>query len=258
MSYHVHISKFEGPLDLLLHLIESAELDIKDIFVSEITTQYLEYLTELDSLDMEVASEFITMAATLLYIKSRHLLPRPPQEEFYEENPEVLLIRQLREYKLFKQASEELSVLNEASRGVFTRLREDIILPPQEVNLSCASINELFEAYFTLMHVQPTLHVPHLLHQVHQDRFTVRAQIAYIRKLLQETDELGFDDLFGPHTLKLEIVVTFMALLEMINRGEIRLKQPAPFMPIHFKARMLGDGFSDDNDYMDETQVEGR
>ena len=258
MPYHVHISKFEGPLALLLHLIESAELDIRDIFVSEITTQYLEYLGDLDSMDMEVASEFITMAATLLYIKSRHLLPRPLIDELDEEDPEVLLIRQLREYKLFKQASEALSVLREASSGVFTRLPEDIFLPQKEINLTCASIKELFEAYFTLMHVKQSSHVPLKLHQVQQDLFTVRAQIAYIRKLLQETDELSFNDIFGPHTSKLEIVVTFMALLEMISRGEIRLKQPSPFAPIRFKARVLGDGFSDDGDYMDETQVEGR
>ena len=89
MPYTVQLQQFEGPLDLLLHLIEEAELDVKDIFVSEITAQYLSYMNQLDELDMDTASEFLTMAATLLYIKSRQLLPRPPKEDEAEEDPEM-------------------------------------------------------------------------------------------------------------------------------------------------------------------------
>ena len=96
MSYEVKLSRFEGPLDLLLHLIEQAEVDIKDIFISEITSQYLEYMSQIDELDMDTASEFLTMAATLVYIKSRSLLPRPPKENTEEEeDPAEALIRQL-------------------------------------------------------------------------------------------------------------------------------------------------------------------
>ena len=90
MPYTVQLQQFEGPLDLLLHLIEEAELDVKDIFVSEITAQYLSYMEQLDELDMDTASEFLSMAATLLYIKSRQLLPRPPKEDDAEEDPEIL------------------------------------------------------------------------------------------------------------------------------------------------------------------------
>ncbi|MBQ3132506.1 MAG: segregation/condensation protein A, partial [Clostridia bacterium] len=100
MSYEVKLSRFEGPLDLLLHLIEQAEVDIKDIFISEITSQYLEYMNQIEELDMDTASEFLTMAATLVYIKSRSLLPRPPKETTEEEeDPAEALIRQLREYR---------------------------------------------------------------------------------------------------------------------------------------------------------------
>ncbi len=251
MTYHVHLSQFDGPLDLLLHLIESAEVDIKDIFVSEITTQYLSYMSNLDGLDMDTASEFLAMAATLLYIKSRQLLPRPPKEQPEEEDPEVLLIRQLREYKAFKQAGEELQALHDATIGVYTRLPEDVLLPPQEISLSGATLQQLYQAFFTLLHAQPEELVEHPLHQVRQDAYTVRTQIARIRQLLSMHDELSFEDLFDAHPARMEIVTTFMALLEMISRGEIHLRQPAPFTPIHLKARVLGDD-EPDGQYMDE------
>ena len=97
MAYEVHLKEFDGPLDLLLHLIEQAKVDIKDIFISEITNQYLSLMEELDELDMDTASEFLTMAATLVYIKSRSLLPKPPKEAEEEEDPEEALVRQLKE-----------------------------------------------------------------------------------------------------------------------------------------------------------------
>ena len=108
-EYRVSLSQFEGPLDLLLHLIEKAEVNIEDIFVSEITSQYLAYMDDLSDLDMDRASSFLTVAAQLLLIKSRSLLPRPPAEDEEEEDPKEALLRQLREYKAFKQASEALS-----------------------------------------------------------------------------------------------------------------------------------------------------
>ena len=251
MSYHVHINQFDGPLDLLLHLIESAEVDIKDIFVSEITTQYLSYMADIDVLDMDTASEFLAMAATLLYIKSRQLLPRPPREQPEEEDPEILLIRQLREYKAFKRAGEELQALQDAAIGIFTRLPEDLTLPPQEVTLSGATMQQLFQAFFTLLHAQagePTLHP---LHQVRQDTFTVRTQIAKIRQLLLVHAKMTFEELFDRYPARMEIVTTFMALLEMIGRGEILLRQAAPFSPIELRARTIGED-EPEGEYMDE------
>lgn len=251
MSYHVHINQFDGPLDLLLHLIESAEVDIKDVFVSEITTQYLSYMANIDVLDMDTASEFLAMAATLLYIKSRQLLPRPPKEQLEEEDPEILLIRQLREYKAFKRAGEELHALQNAASGIFTRLPEDLMLPPQEVTLSGATMQQLYQAFFTLLHAQaeePTLHP---LHQVLQDTFTVRTQIAKIRQLLLVHAKMTFEELFDRRPARMEIVTTFMALLEMISRGEILLRQAAPFSPIELHARMIGED-EPEGEYMDE------
>ena len=135
MAYEVHLKEFDGPLDLLLHLIEQAKVDIKDIFISEITNQYLSLMEELDELDMDTASEFLTMAATLVYIKSRSLLPKPPKEAEEEEDPEEALVRQLKEYKLFKQAGEKLNELSAGMRGLFSRLREQCARPRR--NLPC-------------------------------------------------------------------------------------------------------------------------
>ena len=134
--YYVSLKQFEGPLDLLLHLITRAKVDIKDIFVSEITEQYLASMGSVDELDMDTASEFLTMAATLLEIKSRALLPRPPEPaEDGEETPEQTLIRRLEEYKLYKESAGRMKEFEQAAMQVFSKLPEEYPLPPQETEL---------------------------------------------------------------------------------------------------------------------------
>ena len=123
MAYAFKLESFEGPLDLLLHLIAKAQVDIKDIFVSEITDQYLAYLEQMEQLDMEQASEFLTMAATLLNIKSRSLLPKPETPE--EDDPEALLILQLEEYKKIKQASLVLQEMEKSAAKSYFKLPEE-------------------------------------------------------------------------------------------------------------------------------------
>ena len=250
-AYEVHLNQFDGPLDLLLHLIEKAEVDIKDIFISEITAQYIDYMSNIEELDMDTASEFLTMAATLLYIKSRQLLPRPPKDEQEEEDPEQVLIRQLREYKAFKQAGEERLALYESARGAFTRLPEELALGPQEFSLSGATLDQLYEAFFTLLHTEREEAPINPLHRVRQDAYTVRSQLAIIRGKLREHKELAFIELFSQRAEKMELIVTFMALLEMIARGEIELHQKTPFTPIRLQMRELLDD-DEDTDYMDE------
>lgn len=253
MPYTVQLQQFEGPLDLLLHLIEEAEVDVKDIFVSEITAQYLSYMDQLDELDMDTASEFLTMAATLLYIKSRQLLPRPPKEDDGEEDPETLLIRQLRDYKAFKEASEQLKSLFESARSSHTRLPEDVPLPPKEVELDGATMDGLFAAFLELLERKKD--APEVIRSQHvnPDRYTVRSQTGRIRSVLQEKSAVTFEELFAPDAERMEIIVTFMALLEMIARGEILLRQKAPFAPIRISAdRLLLD--DDSYEYMDEAE----
>ncbi len=253
MAYRVHLKQFDGPLDLLLHLIEASELDIKDIFVSEITAQYLSCMDQLDELDLDAASEFLAMAATLLYIKSRQLLPRPPREEEAEEDPETLLIRQLQAYKACKEAAEQLRGLFDAAKLGFTRLPEDIPLPPKEVALDGACMDGLFAAFLALLERKQN-EPEHVESQhVRPDRFTVRSQTGRIRAILQEKRAVSFEELFAPDATKMEIIVTFMALLEMISRGEILLRQRSPFAPIRISAdKLLLDDES--YEYMDETE----
>ncbi len=251
MAYYVHLQQFDGPMDLLLYLVEKYELDIQDIFVSEITGQYLEYMNEIDTLDMDKASEFLAMAATLIYIKSRHLLPRTPQEETEEaEDEETKLIRQLREYKLFKEAGEELRTLEARAKNVFTRLPEEFSFTQQEVQLQNVPYTALLEALRAVLDKSKPDR-PSILHQVQQDRYTVRGQLQKIRAVLRKERTISFEKLFRPDTEKMEIIVMFMALLEMISRREIVLHQKEPFAPIRISAEHL---ISDDAhvNYMDE------
>ncbi|HWQ59316.1 MAG TPA: segregation/condensation protein A [Clostridia bacterium] len=251
MAYEVHLKEFDGPLDLLLHLIEEAKVDIKDIFVSEITNQYLAFMEEVDELDMETASEFLTMAATLVYIKSRTLLPRPPKVDEEEEDPEVVLLRQLRDYKRFKEAGAGLVALREGMQSVYARLPEEFILPPQEYSLSDTTAEELFSAFAQLLRRTRELGENSAAQTVAADRYTVRNQLAFIRARLGEKATLTFEELFEGAQEKLELIVTFMALLEMITRQEIILRQKMPYGKITITAWELIE--DDENyEYMDE------
>lgn len=251
-AYEVHLRQFEGPLDLLLHLIEQAEVDIKDIFISEITAQYLDYMAQLDGLDMDMASEFLTMAATLVYIKSRSLLPRPPRDDEEEEDPAEVLIRQLREYKAIKGAGAHLEDLLEQVRGMFAKMPEEFLLPPQEIIWEESSPSGLFDAFLELLNKREDQRA-HAIHsqEVRADAYTVRSQLVRIRLLLQGRQKMDFLELFEPDAPKLEMIVTFMALLEMLTRGEVHLKQCEPYAPITILAGAIA---ADDADfeYMDE------
>ena len=218
MAYEVNLKEFQGPLDLLLHLIEQAEVDIKDIFISEITAQYLEYMGQIDTLDMDTASEFLTMAATLVYIKSRSLLPKPPKENTEEEDPADALIRQLREYRAAKETGEKLRSLLDGARGIYAKLPEEFVLPPQEIM---------------------------------DDRFTIRRQLVKIRDVLRDKVSVPFEELFEDDAPKMEMIVTFMALLDMLMRGEISIKQPRPYEKITITAKELREN-DEDAEYMDE------
>ena len=253
MSYEVKLSRFEGPLDLLLHLIEQAEVDIKDIFISEITSQYLEYMNQIEKLDMDTASEFITMAATLVYIKSRTLLPRPPKENAEEEiDPAEALIRQLREYKAAKEAGEKLAELLKETSGVYTKLPEEFVLPPQEINWEESSTQSLLRAFAELMDRRRMESAAAITGQeVENDHFTIRRQLVKIRDRLKEKKSLRFEALFEEDASKIEMIVTFMSLLDMLMRGEITIKQPGPYEPITITALNIRED-DEDAEYMDE------
>ena len=162
MAYIVSLKQFDGPLDLLLTLISSAKVDIKDIFVSEITDQYLKSMELVEELDMDTASEFLQMAATLIEIKSRALLPKPPKTEEGEESPEEMLIRQLEEYKAFKEVSARMKTLEDEAKLLYTKLPEEFPLPPQQFEWKGLTMDKLSAAlggrtpdYLVVQHMEP-------------------------------------------------------------------------------------------------------
>ena len=252
-EYRVSLSQFEGPLDLLLHLIEKAEVNIEDIFVSEITAQYLSYMDDLSDLDMDRASSFLTVAAQLLLIKSRSLLPRPPAEDEEEEDPKEQLLRQLREYKAFKTASEELHERFEEAKKAFTRLPEDLILPPQKFDLQNATLDTLYGAFLDVLHREDSPEEKlDKSQRVRPDTFTVRDRVEHLRNKLKD-GRVRFSELFTDTSSKLERIVTFMALLEMLARGEVHVTQGKTFAPIYIRARSLKETDSE-TVYMDEVE----
>jgi len=239
--YTVSLARFEGPLDLLLHLIEKAEVDIKDIFVSEITAQYLEYMKGLDELEPDAASEFAAMAATLLFIKSRTLLPKPetaPQEE--EEDPETALIRQIREYKLFKKASEELAARKREADRVFARLPEEFPKLPPKVELAGVSADALYEAFVSILLRADGEQPSGTFRSIDRDAYHVSEKLAYLESVLKARRSVRFSELFSADSPKLERIVTFMALLELLSEGAATAEQREPFGEIYIAAVARG------------------
>jgi len=231
MDYRVKLEVFEGPLDLLLHLIKKNEVDIYDIPIAVITQQYLSYLDLMQTLNLDVAGEFLVMAATLIQIKSRLLLPpeetaEPEGEEM--EDPREELVRRLLEYKKFKEAAEELRRREVLWQDVFARQA------PWEGDGEPLSYGQEATVFDLLSALQDILDrvreipgVPLSLEEI-----TITEKINMILSCLAETETLAFEDLFAENTTRMEIIVTFLALLELVKQRLLRLWQPAPSGPI--------------------------
>ena len=250
MAYVVSLTQFEGPLDLLLHLISKAKVDIKDIFVSEITEQYLASLDGLEELDMDTASEFLTMAATLLEIKSRALLPRPPQEaEEGEETPEQALIRRLEEYKLYKESAGRMKEFEMAAMQVFSKLPEEYPLPPQPVELTGLSLDGLVRALERIIARQTQTDEPgRVFRAITRDRFTIEQCVFNLTSRLRKGPVL-FTDMLSDQVTRNEIVSYFMAMLELLKLGRLHAKQEQVYDDILIlPGRGDGDGETADSD----------
>lgn len=223
-SIELKLTAFEGPLDLLLHLLEKAELSIKDVFVSEITEQYLLYMKQVDVLDMDMASEFLATAATLVYIKSRSLLPKPVMEGVEEETTEEMFIKQLEEYKKFKAISLVLAEQAEQTQRVFTRLPQEWIEQSNEtVELQATEVDVLWRLFRRLTNKKRTGPQP-LVHRVQKDEYTIERQMEYVQESIVACDTMNFLDLFHSPQ-RMEMIVTFMAVLELVAEGFIVVQQ---------------------------------
>ena len=223
------LKDFDGPLDLLLHLITKAQVDIKDIFVSEITDQYIESVRNAADLDMDDATEFLVMAATLLEIKSRAMLPRPPRLEEGEEDPEQALIRRLEEYKRFKETAVAMQQFEDAARELFTKLPEEYPLPPQETELTGLTLEGLTEAFLRIWQRKPAKDEPEVNHyaprDIHRDEHNVQECMLTLIQGLRERGSMRFDEAFSEAPTKEEVVTLFLALLELLKLGEMHIQQ---------------------------------
>ena len=234
----VSLKDFDGPLDLLLTLISNAKIDIHDIFVSQITEQYLETMSLVDELDMDSASEFLQMAATLLEIKSRSMLPKPPKPEDPEElSPEEALIKQLEEYRQFKEVSSRMKQLEEEARALLTKLPEEYPLPPPNIEITGLTLDKLIKAYRRVLERAERAEAADAMasREIRRDSFTIAGCMARISRSVRRGG-CKFSELFGEDFTRQEVVTMFLALLELIKLNRLHVKQDAAYEEITLTA----------------------
>ena len=222
MAYIVSLKDFDGPLDLLLTLISNAKIDIHDIFVSQITEQYLETMSLVDELDMDSASEFLQMAATLLEIKSRAMLPKPPKPEDPDAlSPEEALIRQL----------------EEEARALLTKLPEEYPLPPPNIEITGLTLEKLLRAYQRVLERAERAEADDRMasREIRRDSFTVAGCMARISRSVRRGG-CRFSELFGEDFTRQEVVTMFLALLELIKLNRLHVRQEAAYGDILLSA----------------------
>lgn len=232
--YSIKLEGFEGPLDLLLHLIEKEEMDIYDIQISQITDRYLEYINLMEQLDLDVASEFLVMAATLLHIKSQSILPQLTPDAEYTLGDQAELVRQLLEYKRFKEASQALDVYAERRTLLYSRspkLHADLD-GTREFEIK-ATLFDLLSAFKNITDRAAEIETEEMYETVEEETITVEDKIAFINRQLTNEDQLLFEDLFPLSSSKLDRIVTFLAILELIRIGKIVTVQTDHFESIY-------------------------
>lgn len=225
-EYKVSLDIFEGPLDLLLYLIKKDEVDIYDISIVRIAKQYLAYIETFKMLNIDLASEFIVMAANLMYLKSRTLLPKhqqPPEEETEDEDPRWELIRQLIEYKKFKDAAGFLQRRELVQEEMFTSLPEEPDDSQEEVPLPNVGIFDLIRAFQNVL--KRFEEKTEELEEIYDDSFTVSGKMDFLLGHVPSGSSVSFSTLFETATTKTEVVVTFVAMLELIRLREFRVEQ---------------------------------
>jgi len=235
-DYKVKLEVFEGPLDLLLYLIKRDEIDIYDISIERITRQYLEYLQAFKELKIDIAGEFVVMAANLIYLKSRSLLPldqQPPEEDAEEDDPRWDLIRQLIEYKKFKEAAAQLHDRALDQERIFTRDGGIVVIAEAPLPLHEVGIFQLIHAF---QEVIKRVDAREDLQEIFGERFSVSDKIEKILERVGGGTPVRFSELFGQIVSRLEIVVTFLALLELIRLNQVRALQRKMFDEIEIAA----------------------
>lgn len=231
-SYKIKLEQFEGPLDLLLHLIKQAKIQIQDIFVSQITEQYIAYIEELKEVDLENASEFIEMAAWLIEIKSKSLLPKPKEEESDEEDAQKQLIQKLEEYKLYKEACEKMK--EQETVGIHFRSPDSSVGEPRFI-LKDMTMEGLMKALQKMFLKLEKRNITHKERKITLDRFTVAEKMSHIKDFMLLRETATFDELFEADYSKSEIITTFQALLELLKLQFVTATQREVFGEILIK-----------------------
>jgi len=230
-ALEVFLEAFEGPLDLLLYLIKRQNLDILNIPIAQITKQYVEYIDLMRDLQLELAGEYLVMAATLAEIKSRMLLPRPAGDEAEEDDPRAELVRRLQEYERYKQAAHNLDLLPRLERDVWPASAE-VTERTVVARLPDITLKELLVAFKEVIdRVSMFAH-----HQVGREPLSVRERMSAVLVALREGQFVEFSKLFPADEGKMGAVVTFLAILELAKESLIELVQAESFAPIHVRA----------------------
>ena len=230
MSYKLKLDIFEGPLDLLLYLIKKNDIDVKDIPIAKVTEQYMQYIEMMKMMNLEVIGDFLVMAATLMQIKSRMLLPPDPgQQEEEELDPRDELVKRLQEYKIFKEIAEKLKEKESFRQDFFGRnideeLSKEIKDDAKEVYFE-ANLFDLINAFTKALRKFKE----ETVYQVNKEEYTVEQKIHEILHLLLEKESIMLTDLFVKAKSKIEVIVTFMSILELIRLREIIVRQKRLF-----------------------------
>ena len=230
LPYRVRLELFEGPLDLLLHLIKRNEVDVRELPVAQITEQYLGYLELMRDLNLDIAGEYLVMAATLTLIKSRMLLPTAEPEEGEEADPRADLVRQLLEYQRFREAAESLAERPLLRRDTFTREPSTEGLPPEPEGAPRVRVTlwELMEAFRAVLKRAE----PDPVHQVEGEAISLRSRIDGLLATLGVARQVTFESLFGEQPTRGYVIVTFLAVLELMKQHVIEALQDESLGPI--------------------------
>ena len=230
-ALQVFLEAFEGPLDLLLYLIRRQNIDILDIPIAEITKQYVQYIEMMTEMQLELAGEYLLMAAMLAEIKSRMLLPRPEIEEDEEDDPRAELVRRLQEYERYKKAADNLSDLPRLERDVFVASAE-AAKPKLAMKLPDVTLKELLLSFHDVLKRAEMFSNLHL----QREPLSVRQRMSEILTRIKANTFTDFSDLFDPEEGRMGVAVTFIALLELLRGSVIEVVQSEQFAPLHVRA----------------------
>ncbi len=254
-ALQVFLEAFEGPLDLLLYLIRRQNIDILDIPIAEITKQYVQYIEMMSELQLELAGEYLVMAAMLAEIKSRMLLPRPPTEEEEEDDPRAELVRRLQEYELYKKAAQDLSDLPRLERDIYQAVAD---APERKVveKLPDVTLKEVLLAFHDVLKRAEMFSNLH----VQREPLSVRQRMSEILSRIRASTFTSFGSLFDPEEGRMGVAVTFIAILELLRESVIEVVQAHEFAPLHVRAsskvRLVGDDGSPADGSIDVARID--